>query len=212
MSERRSASLLVGVLLVFAFALPPTVCAETVLGVRGGATFASISIDNAFPGVEYSNRDGFMAGVSAGMSVNDWLWLRFEPSYVQKGGVVDWPAGADSLDNTQEYAYLMLPINAKATATLGAVKPFAAAGFGLGFVVTKETKLKNGQPYPDPDMDDVDFTLDLGAGVDIPAGSLGILVVEGRYSMGLIDISPDTSTSSTKTKTWMIMGGLDFKL
>jgi len=91
------------------------------------------------------------------------------------------------------------------------VKPFGVVGFALGFVATQETVLKNGEPYPDPDTNDVDFTLDLGAGVDIPAGSLGI-VVEGRYSIGLIDISPDNSTSSTKTKTWMIMGGVDFRL
>jgi hypothetical protein len=91
------------------------------------------------------------------------------------------------------------------------VNPFGVVGFALGFVASKETVLKNGMPYPDPDMKDVDFTLDLGAGVEIPAGSLGI-VVEGRYSMGLTDIAPDNSTSSTKTKTWMIMGGVDFKL
>ena len=208
---RRHSIFVVWVLLAFALVLPPCVLrAETVLGVRGGATFASLSIEDHYPGVEYSNRDGFMAGVSAGMSVNDWLWIRFEPSYVQKGGVVDWPAGADSLDNTQEYDYVMLPVNAKAEASLGPVNPFGVVGFALGFVASKATVLKNGKPYPDPDMKDVDLTLDLGAGVEIPAGSLGI-VVEGRYSIGLTDIAPDNS-SSTKTKTWMIMGGVDFRL
>ncbi len=208
---RRYSIFVVWVLLAFAFVLPPCVVrAETVLGVRGGATFSSLSIEDSYPGVEYSNRDGFMMGVSAGITVKEWLWLRFEPSYVQKGVVVDWPAGADSLDNTQEYAYVMLPINAKAEASLGPVNPFGVMGFALGFVASKATVLKNGMPYPEPDMKEVDFTLDLGAGVEIPAGSLEF-VVEARYSLGLADISPENA-SSTKTKTWMIMGGVDFKL
>jgi hypothetical protein len=193
--------------------VPAVAGAETVLGVRGGATSASVDLEDAYPGIEYSNRDGFMVGVSAAVSLNEWCWLRLEPSFVQKGVVVDWPAGADSLDNTQEYDYLMVPIHAKAVAGAGTVRPFGVAGLSVGFVLNEETVLDSGEPYPDTDLiEDVDFTLDFGGGVDIRAGSRAVVVVEGRYALGLIDISPQFVTSATRSRTWMIMGGIDFRL
>jgi hypothetical protein len=131
--------------------------------------------------------------------------------FVQKGGEVDFPPPFDFADNTQKYDYLMVPVSLKAVAQPGAVNPFILAGLAAGFLLNNETELKSGETIEGAGVDDLDVTLELGVGADIPAGQKLVFSVEARYSLGLANISSD-EIGSTKTRTTLVMGGVSFKL
>jgi len=183
--------------------------AETRLGVKGGATFASYDVQGDF--VDINNRNGFAVALDFEYSLSTAFRLSVEPTYVQKGGVVDFSGEFDFADNTQKWDYVVVPVGIKALTQLGPVQPFARVGFGVGFLVNNETEMKNGTSAGPLDIKDYDFTVEMGAGVEIPANERVAFTLEGRYAPGIISISP-ADASDTKTQTWLVLGGVSFRL
>jgi len=125
---------------------------------------------------------------------------------------VDFPPPLDVADNTQKYDYVVIPVSLKGTVKTGGVNPFGLVGFGVGFLLSSETEFKSDVTLEDgTDIEDPDVTLELGLGVDIPAGDKLTITVEGRYSLGLASIGPDDG-NDIHSRTALIMGGVSMNL
>jgi opacity protein-like surface antigen len=186
--------------------------AETRLGIKGGASFASYDLEGQFSDVEIGNREGFAAGLELEYSLQPWLWLFVEPMYVQKGATVDFSGAFDFADNTQKYDYIVVPVGLKGITELGPVRPFGRVGLGLGFAVNSETEFESEQSVvQSTELEDPDVTIELGLGAEIPANERVAFTVEGRYSLGVASISPEYS-DDLRTRTVLVLGGVSFRL
>ena len=136
------------------------------------------------------------------------LSLRTEPAYVQKGVKVDAAIDlANILNGTAEGTisanYFEIPILLKLSLPSGIIKPYLIAGGSIAFLLgdaklTVDKATLNGQDVTNNLPSNVkeqtfkikstDFILCLGGGITIPIGLLS-LFVEGRYDLGLTDLS-----------------------
>ena len=207
----RTFAVITGALIFSAALSPARSLAETRLGIKGGATFASYDLGSSSGLADIGNRDGYAVALELEYSLSPSFRLFVEPTYAEKGGTVDFISGYDFADNTQKWDYLVVPVGIKGLIDLGPVRPFARLGLGVAFLVNNETDMKNGTTSPDVDIKDNDVTAELGAGVEIPANEAFAFTVEGRYAQGLSNISP-TNASDSKTQTWLVLGGVSFRL
>lgn len=172
-----------------------------VLGIRGGVSVASASIDDVSGTFDESNRTGFAGTVffNTGKGI---FSLQPELSYIQKG----------TSDQT-ELSYLELAALLKAGLPLGIARIGIFAGIGADFEM--DCKVSEGSDSTScsdtgvdtksPDWNGI-FGLDLA----VYLGSIS-LWGDGRYALGLSDIS-DLESVSYKNRAWIFSAGVGFAL
>jgi hypothetical protein len=195
-------SVLAGIaLMVFAV---PALQAQTTLGVRGGASVssASLDIDETF---DKSNRTGFVGGVFADFRGSHMLGFQIGAQYSQKGAELAFDDVADDLD----LAYLEIPAVIKLGIPLGIVKPSVFGGAALGFNTSCSE-------FADEDICDAfestEYSGIFGADVAVYLGSLS-LWGDARYHVGLNDISGDLEfVDDLKNRAWAFQLGIGLVL
>ncbi|MCT3673671.1 PorT family protein [Elizabethkingia anophelis] len=121
---------------------------------------------------------GFQAGLGVNIPVGkDGFSIQPELNYIQKG-VAFKPAGASKTNYNLNY--LEIPVLLKYS--FGPV--YVNAGPSIGFRLGQSNKVKEALGK----TKSVDFGLQMGLGAAIPAGP-GKLIVDGRYNLGLSNIS-----------------------
>lgn len=100
-------------------------------------------------------------------------------------------------EQNYNFNYLEIPVMAKYS--FGPV--YVNAGPSIGFQTGKDKKVKAAYGK----TTSVDFGLQMGAGVAIPAGP-GKLIVDGRYNLGLTDIA-DAKSINAKNRGFAISLG-----
>ena len=181
------------------------------IGVKGAALFSTLSVDDA-EGAEIETRSSFGGGGFVRIPTGR-LALQLELLYLKKGarqtsGDIDpFQEIGINLDYLEVPVLLVLPIDAGTT-----VSPYVFAGAALAFKVG--CNLAGEGPGIDFEIDcqgstEVDFELRLkdfdlgvvgGAGLRIPAGPGGILL-EGRYTFGLMNINDSEDQTSVKNRS-----------
>lgn len=143
---------------------------------KAGITIATQSI---------KNMDGEKSKTSfqAGLGVNIQTRLQNfsvqpEVNFISKGTRIKNHFG----NQTYNFNYIEIPVLAKYS--FGPV--YVNAGPSIGFLVGKSDKIKAAYGKTKT----LDFGLQMGAGVAIPAGP-GKLIVDGRYNLGLSNISDE---------------------
>ncbi len=143
---------------------------------KAGITIATQSI---------KNMDGEKSKTSfqAGLGVNIQTGLQNfsvqpEVNFISKGTRIKNHFG----NQTYNFNYIEIPVLAKYS--FGPV--YVNAGPSIGFLVGKSDKIKAAYGKTKT----LDFGLQMGAGVAIPAGP-GKLIVDGRYNLGLSNISDE---------------------
>ncbi|GAE63551.1 PorT family protein [Chryseobacterium indologenes] len=131
------------------------------------------------------NMDGEKSKTSfqAGLGVNIQTGLQNfsvqpEVNFISKGTRIKNHFG----NQTYNFNYIEIPVLAKYS--FGPV--YVNAGPSIGFLVGKSDKIKAAYGKTKT----LDFGLQMGAGVAIPAGP-GKLIVDGRYNLGLSNISDE---------------------
>jgi len=173
-----------------------------VLGLRGGVSVASASID-ASETFDKSNRTGFAGGVffdyDAGI-----LGLQFGAEYAQKGVDLDL-AGAITEFSLK---YLEIPAVLKVGIPLGMIKPSVLAGVGLGF----NTGCDVSGVDCGSDIKSTEFTGIAGADLALHLGGIS-LWADGRYHFGLSNINDASDVvGDLKNRNWTFQAGIGFKL
>jgi hypothetical protein len=187
------------------------------LGLRGGINIASLSFDpdisTALPGMSNSNRTAFLAGGIVQLDLAGPISLKIEPTYIQKGAIIEGnnipfdisgqQIQIENLKISYKLGYLEIPILLRASIPLPQVKPYAEVGPAIGFNLSSSftMDLTYGGQSISEDIDNKDntssteFGLIFGAGIEYSVNPLVSFIVDGRYSLGLSDLSKGQTTA-----------------
>ena len=183
---------------------PESVEAQTTLGVRGGVSVASVSFDDDT--FDESNRTGFTGGAFLDFNSGDLLGFQVGLQYSQKGAELDLGDVVDELS----LSYLEIPAIVKLGLPLENLKPSVFGGVGLGFNTGCDIGDGSDSDCGD-DVKSTEFMGIFGADVAFYLGSFS-LWVDGRYHVGLSDVTDSESFEDLKNKNWAFQAGVGFPL
>lgn len=167
--------------------------AQFAIGVKGGLNFAKLDVSSAEG--TYNSRTGYHLGAFALIKLTK-IGIQPEIIFSQQGSEVKDP----NLGNFESnFSYVNIPVIVKLYTVAGIN---IQAGPQFGFLTSAE--------FDDQDIKDElkgsDISLALGLGWDLPFG----LTVDGRYNLGLSDVSDSDAMGEIKNQVWQISVG--FKL
>lgn len=183
---------------------PAVLAAQSGFGIKGGASFGSVSNKGVLPG-DLGSRTGFAAGLSLA-SKGGLVGLGIEGLYAQRGVTSSTSTDARKLD------YADVPVYLRVMVPTPGIKPFGYAGPQVSF----EVRCKTGNtdcPATEPSGENRAKTTYAGViGAGVLLGGRTPLSFEGRYVYGLTDLKLGTITSSEsyKTRSFMILAGFHF--
>jgi hypothetical protein len=197
---------MIAVILLACVCAGPVLAQQKVVdfGIKGGINVANLTSDPEIkPEFENYLRPG--GGATVGFPVAPGFALDVDFLYMQKGAKhgdiqaeVDQAVFKGDIMYRLDY-FVINPMLRFAPITQGPT-PFFVVGGEIGFLTSAKGVLDgtvNGQNIEDDrDIKDsfetVDFGLDFGAGLEIPAGNMAF-TIEGRYALGLTDIAKDSA-------------------
>ncbi len=174
-------------------------------GVKGGASFATVR----FEGEADATRGRWFPAAGA-FFVLPFRWgvsLQPEAVYAMKGARLRSPGAEPSL----LLDYLETPVLARLTMTAAGRRIFAVGGVAPAFCLRARTRTKFGGSTEEIDiLDEVrrfDTGLVGGAGIE-----LGRLVVDGRYTLGLINVDKESSNiAHAQNRAFTLTAGWRFR-
>jgi hypothetical protein len=186
-------------------AAPVAAEAQTMsFAIKGGLTRSTVShegLTSFDPKAENGMSLGAAGGVDLGHTV------RFQPELMLSNRKFKSLAGSTTVHVESRTIDVPLLLTAHAT-TGGRIQPMIYAGPQLNFL-SKATQTVGATTT---DLKDqfrtVDVNLTVGGGVEIGAGR-GAVTLEGRASLGLRDLSVDT-TNTLKTRAVLVLAGYRF--
>jgi hypothetical protein len=176
----------------------PVAFAQGGMTIKAGASFGNVSNRGVLPG-SLGTRTGFAGGLALSLFGGDPLNVSIEGLYAQRG------VGSSSDTSSRRIDNIDVPAYVKFTLPTPGIAPFAYAGPQVSFQI----KCTAG-PNPCPsDMPKTTYAGVIGAGVRL--GNPG-LQLEGRYVYGLTDLKLSTvsSSSSYKTRSFLLLAGISF--
>ena len=185
-------------------------------GVKGGVSLAKVTGDTKVQetiGMETltADFDGFRTGFAGGAfltaKLQETTRIRLEVLYAQKGGKGDatvtsggFPAGTGTL--TYKFDYVEIPLLLVGSFPAGQNAMIDLfGGPAIAFKTAIKLKAKGGGGEDEEDLSDVasstDFGLTLGGGVTVLASEKIHVILEGRWTFGLISV-PDPGPPDLK--------------
>jgi opacity protein-like surface antigen len=188
-------------------------------GATAGMSIANQTIDyndqSDIPGVsiDFNYRAGLAFGLMAEYPVSQYVTVRPQVQYVQKGfkdniilTTPQGPVGNGTDTYKQRIDYLSIPVLAKVVPPLNSfVVPYALAGPRLDFKVNDKSDFFTDEQLSNGAKSTV-FGLSLGAGVQKTLPSGGTLLVEGLWDWDLTN-SMEMTTLDSKNKSFLIQVG-----
>ena len=175
---------------------------DTRFGVRGGVNFSTVQNETSLGSGGFGYRQGLVAGAFFTWPLG-WFDLQPEVLYTSKGAALD-IAGIDSklvLD------YLEVPVLARWS--LGR-RLYVAAGPALAWRLKAASRTKFSGATEEIDLHDSVKGYDVGV-VGAVGVRFGAVVVDGRYTHGLLDIDSDTGDEVTvRNRAITITAGVAF--
>ncbi|MCL1675144.1 porin family protein [Elizabethkingia meningoseptica] len=147
---------------------------------RAGINISNQSIKNVSG---EKSKVGFVGGIGVNIQTGVKSFsIQPEVNFISKGTKVK----SNGITETYNFNYIEIPVLAKYS--FGPL--YVNAGPSIGFLTGKSDKVKAayGKTHS------VDFGIQMGAGLAIPAGP-GKLIIDGRYNLGLNNISNEKGQS-----------------
>lgn len=153
--------------------------AQFSVGLKGGLNFANLDVTSVKN--TYENRTGYHAGVFALAKFGN-IGIQPELIFSQQGSEIDF----NGRTINSNFSYVNIPIMVKLY-TVAGINLQAGPQFGF---LTNDPQIVNpeGQTVNDS-IKKSDISLGLGVGWDLPFG----VTVDGRYNLGLQNVSEDPS-------------------
>jgi hypothetical protein len=188
----------------------PAFAQGTIVGVKGGITFPSLSFDPGEEGEDTSSRTSYAIGVFVGIPVTPMISIQPEFLWTPAGTKVESPElGGDTAEIS--FNQVQVPVLLKANIGSSSTRPFLVVGPVFGFKASK-LKFKIGDfetddpaDTGDDDASSTDVAIAFGGGVNV-----GPLSIELRYNLGVKNIDTSDSDDSVKTRSLMILAGFGF--
>lgn len=169
---------------------------QLTVGVHGGVNLARPEAeDGADTGL--ATQPVFGASVELGFSGQ--LGLRIEAEYLRRGGKITVvPPGQPPTQTDYSLTYLALPVNLRYDVGSGSFAAYGFAGTTFGALLAANQRRSGG---PEEDVSDelagIDITLDLGAGIGYHVTPAVAVMLDGRYSLGLVETARDDAVLAT---------------
>jgi hypothetical protein len=187
------------------------------LGLRAGVNIANVSLD---PGLDGGNtksaRMGFLFGGIFEYAINNMIALQAQPAYCQRGYKLESTEFIPTLTGTIKLDYIEVPVLVKLTFGSTEFKPYVFAGPNIAMLLSAKSKVEMGGQSQENDFKDnvksTDLGLDVGAGVSYWLKADMGLYLDARYSLGLTNLSKDSSEGTAKSGDIKICAGLLFRL
>ncbi len=179
-------------------------------GLKAGVNFANALLaPDLPPGSSKSDRTGFLGGGVLQARFSELFSVRLEAFYTQKGFEVSSAAGRA----TYRLDYVELPLTAALTFGSGPLRPYVFAGPNVGFRLSANVETASGTADFQDQTRATDIALDAGAGLHYRLkGGTGLLL-EGRYSVGLVNVFETGPAGGTvNSRDLKILAGVTFAL
>lgn len=177
-------------------------------GAFWSANFASVSLAPEVDGVK--GRQWVGGGLSLEVPLGR-VWSLDGRAYWNRRGARLPIAGTGGYQDVSA-DYISIPLLLKA-ARPGTVRPYALGGAELGVRIRARVRTVVGAVDAEEDAQDLirrtDVSLAGGAGIERALGKSTVFV-EGLYSHGLRNVTPDASGDTTRTRTVTLLAGLRF--
>ncbi|WP_420615557.1 outer membrane beta-barrel protein [Candidatus Palauibacter sp.] len=185
--------------------------AQTMLGLRGGVGFATVSIEGVE--VEEESVSRIVTGVDLGIRASRFFGLRLGGAYAQKGGAATVEGFRVSLnvDYLQLSALTRLATPDDGGLSVGVmVGPWAAYRLSCDVEAAAESFRLNAHcdnaDFSDFDIKALDYGLAFGGGVELPLVGNLRLGLDALYSLGLAEVDE----AEAKTRHLTLQAGLVF--
>ncbi len=203
--------MIVSLAVLFVAALVPQNLAAGV-GIKGGFNFSNISFKPADPEMpDFQNLRGLTGGLFFSLSMG-FVGIQPEILYSRRGMMYELDA-----DNKIEYLadYIEgLVLLKLSILPAGPVRPVIFAGPSYGYLLNAKGRLTTPEETIEEDLDEkfekTEWAAVFGAGLDFKLAGL-LLTVDGRYHMGLTNVSKDVEVGQTvKNKGFSVLVGIGF--
>lgn len=176
-------------------AAPGIAVAQGGFGIKGGFSYGNVSNRGLLPGALHE-RDGFAVGLAL-VNAQSLLGFGIEGMYAQRG------VASDSAGHSRKLDYIDVPAYLRVTLPTPGVAPYAYAGPQVSFELHCTDGCPSGRPK-------TTTAAVFGGGVRL--GAQSAFSLEGRYIYGLTNLKLNTVTSSSsyRTRSFLILAGLDF--
>jgi hypothetical protein len=174
------------------------------VGVKGGAIFANLSFETDDRTSSFDYRPGFTGGLFVVWPADRRVALQTEARFSQKGAKFERP----SVSGRTTINYLEVPVLARASsAEFGGASfhVFPGPSFAIRLSGETESTVEGQEGRVEEDFERFDVGVVAGAGVE-----LGRLVVDGRYTWGLLDIDEQVDQVKIRNRSFAVMAGIRF--
>jgi hypothetical protein len=178
------------------------------VGVKGGAAFAALRFENDTEGRTQTSdtRPGFIGGLFVVWPADRTFALQTEALFNQKGAKFEGP----NFSARTTINYIDAPVLLRVSSPKSSGVSFHTfAGPSFGFWVSGETKStvqgQVGVDEIDNDFKRFDLGLVVGGGVEF-----GRLIVDGRYTWGMLDVDKQIDESTIRHRGFAFMTGVRF--
>lgn len=182
------------------------------LGAKAGLNISSLSSGDSDD--NFKSKTGFNVGVLAEIFINEKFSVQPELLYSSQGAKNSYFDGIPVLgtsfkvDQTIKLDYINIPIMAKYYVWQGLS---VQAGPQIGFLVKSEveSELRGNKKTVDikDSMNTVDFSLNIGAGYDLPMG----VFVDARYNFGISNVDKKVDGYQEKMKNGVFQLSVGYK-
>jgi hypothetical protein len=186
--------------------------AEWRLGATGGASLASVRIDDAPVDLQLSSRTSFALGGLVSWRPSGAWSLELRPSYVGRGtGAV-----IDAADTEIEARFVELPLLLTRELGRGRVRPHLLAGAAIGRMTSARAVSTGTDADVTDDFARTDVSLRLGAGLRFPRSQTEPFV-EAEYAWGLSDLNSEAKglgagLGPIRNRGLQVRAGISFRL
>lgn len=194
---------------------------EVVLGAKGGINIADFSVDDE-EATDTDTRTGVVGGLFASFGLGKVLAIRPEVLWAGKGATALDVEG-EGVDLEFELDYVEVPVLLGARlASAGPVRPVLYAGPVVSFETSCEVEASvgggeaEGVDCDDPEADalerkSTDFGVAFGGGLEVGSGPV-VLVLDGRYTLGLVDIDDSMDATEVRNRALSLMAGIGIRI
>lgn len=178
-------SLVIITALAIGWAAP--VSAQSVdIGFRVGMNSGSATID---PEISLATRTGLTVGALVDVGFTDWMGVRGEIQYAQRGARLAIPTPIGTVKGTYQLDYIQFPLLLKGTYGTSPVRAYALAGPSVGLLFSaRAIGTVAGQDTTADLKDDfksTEISLEIGGGTEISVSPVMTIAAEVRYGIGL---------------------------
>jgi opacity protein-like surface antigen len=187
------------------------------IGFKSGISSSRFLMSSTPAYNEMNNKIGFLIAGIFDYDINNYLGIRVEPGYYQKGYDLKYNGSSINPSIPQGSIcvnYLELPISIVGNYNFAPLYPYLTAGFSIGYLVNaKSVATVNGNEkfYEIKDSyKDLDLSLALGAGSEYSITTTTTIIFDIKYLFGISDIS--RNSLSRKTRNFLFTIGLLFEI